>query len=243
MSAWCQNITVPRSCGEYRAFWVVIETTHFRHFRCYGINSEWKHGPTAWKTKSYAALLGNWLRIPGLRFYWHSAWLSFSGGGQVFLLNPLTTLYSLFLSNLNFMVFANCDRQFYALSCIFKFVTPKLCRPWHLLVWGWYMIYKLFVVAWPVGVGVLWEKLAPLGAKQTDCWCNDVEHSQHVVKWLACLKWPHDKSTWVRSCMTVGLLFRPYELRCWSVHTGFPLQDFVQQLRLYMTCKDIFKTS
>lgn len=69
----------------------------------------------------------------------------------------------------------NYDRKF------ILFFSP--CCPGHLPFGGgggWYMIYKLFVVAWSVGAE-LWEKLTPLGLKQTDCWCNDVGHSQHVL--------------------------------------------------------------
>lgn len=44
------------------------------------------------------------------------------------------------------------------------------------------VVHDLQVICGRVACGgELREKLTPLGVKQTDCWFNDVEHSQHVL--------------------------------------------------------------
>jgi hypothetical protein len=86
--------------------------------------------------------------------------------------------------------------------------------------------------------GELCEKLTPLGLKQTDCWCNDVEHSQHVLHDLPfCCG--HTSTHAFGGRFSFVLLF--FARRNWSVDLCAPDFHFCYSLKKIMNIKTFSK--
>lgn len=160
------------------------------------------------------------LHIPELQI-WQNNWHKYQWW-RLSLVSPLTTVHSAVCVWVTSIL---CGWQNYNRKFILFFLPP--CCPGHLPVGGWYMIYKLFVVAWSVGAE-LGEKLTPPGLKQTDCWCNDVEHSQHVLHDLPfCCG--HTSTHAFGGRVSLYFFFCQTKLVCWSMRTRLKFLLFLQK--------------